>query len=126
MIIVGPDSPHYKEIMNAQRDQSDFCHILASLSHQAKRISSSASIAETLSATSGKELGELVVIGLIEVFGIGLETPLHEPASLSLLTKLQESGAWATPIHHYNDCRDLLQLVVTTGSLSTALHSVSA
>ena len=86
MEVIASDSPHYKAIVKAEESMSDFCHILASVSHKAKRISSSTSTAETLSATLGKELGQLVAIRLTEVFGVGIQTSLRTPATLSMLS----------------------------------------
>ena len=76
------------------------------------RIGASSSNAETLSATVGKELAQLVAIRLTEVFGIGIQTPLHSPAKLSTFIEIQEAGAWMVPIDHFTDCRDLFHLVV--------------
>ena len=54
----------------------------------------------------------MVAIRLTEVFGVGIQTPLRTPATLSMLIKIQEEGGWVIPIDHYTDCRDLFQLVV--------------
>ena len=91
---------------------SGFCHVLASLSHKAKRIGASSSNAETLSATVGKELAQLVAIRLTEIFGVGMQTPLKTPATYSLFIKIQEEGDWVIPIDHFTDCRDVFHLVV--------------
>ena len=74
MEVIASGSPHYKAKTKAEENMSDFCHILASVSHKAKRISSSTSTAETLNATLGKELGQMVAIRLTEVFGVGIQT----------------------------------------------------
>ena len=54
----------------------------------------------------------MVAIRLTEVLGVGIQTPLRTPATLSMLIKIQEEGGWVIPIDHYTDCRDLFQLVV--------------
>ena len=93
-------TPLYEELLKGA-SMGDWCHVLASLSHKAKRIGASSSNAETLSATVGKELAQLVAIRLTEVFGLGIQTPLKTPASLSTFIQIQETGAWVIPIDHF-------------------------
>jgi hypothetical protein len=112
MVLVKADSALYKAIANAQENMSDFCHVVASLSHKAKRISSSTSMAECLAAIIGKELGQLVCIRLTELLGHGIQVPLNSASPLTVLTKIQEVGGWVIPLDHCTDCRDLFQLVI--------------
>ena len=109
--LVTSETPLYKELKQGD-SMSGFCHVLASLSHKAKRIGASSSNAETLSATVGKELAQLVAIRLTEIFGVGMQTPLKNPATYSLFIKIQEEGDWVIPIDHFTDCRDVFHLVV--------------
>jgi hypothetical protein len=112
MVLVKADSALYKAIANASENMSDFCHVVASLSHKAKRISSSTSMAECLAAIIGKELGQLVCIRLTELLGHGIQVPLNSASPLTVLTKIQEVGGWVIPLDHCTDCRDLFQLVL--------------
>ena len=117
VVTTASDSPHYRQVLNAQQDMGGYCHVVASLSHKAKRVSSSTSTAETLSATIGKEIAQLVAMRMTEVFGTGIQTSLRGNASaglgpagvLSELISIQEVAAWAIPIDHFTDCRDLFQ-----------------
>ena len=113
VVTAASDSAHYKQVLNAQNDMGGYCHVVASLSHKAKRVSSSTSTAETLSATIGKEIAQLVAMRMTEVFGTGIQTSLRGTAGvLSEMISIQEAAAWAIPIDHFTDCRDLFQLVV--------------
>ena len=85
--------------------------ILAVVSHKAKRISSSTSTAETLSAVVGKELAQLVAVRLSELLGHGLTHPFGTCPTLSSLRAMQEDGAWIIPIDHVTDCKDVFELV---------------
>ena len=102
----------YHEMSHGEEDLSDFCHILASISHKAKRLSSNTSAGETLAAVLGKEICQLVALRLTEVLSCGIQLPLKTAATLPQLIELQESAGWCIPIDHYTDCRDLFQLMV--------------
>jgi hypothetical protein len=106
------DSPLYYEVLDPASQLAGRCHILAHISHKAKRISSSTSTAETLAATIGKELAQLVTMRLTEVFCIGRLTDPGIAPTLSQLIHMQELGAWEVPIDHYTDCRDVFLLIV--------------
>ena len=110
--MVSAGSPQYKKIMNAKEQMSDFCHIIAFISHKSKRISSSTSKAETLSAVHGKELAQLLAVRLTEILGHGTLTPWMKSTPLSTLIQIQEDALWVIPIDHCTDCNDLFQLVV--------------
>ena len=91
---------------------SDFGIVLAYVSHKAKRVSSSTSTAETLMANFGKELVQLVGLRLTEIFGHGIQTPFKVATPLHILIELQENAAFALPIDHFTDCRDVFELVI--------------
>jgi len=112
MTVVKSNSPHYMAMINGSSTLSTHCHILASVSHKAKRISSSTSHAETISANMGKELAQLIAIRLTEVFGIGIQLPLQHKPTVAQLIAIQERAEWCIPIDHYTDCRDLFELTV--------------
>jgi hypothetical protein len=109
--VVDSDSPHYKKILNSRSDMSDFGIVLAYVSHKAKRVSSSTSTAETLIANFGKELAQLVGLRLSEIFGHGTQTPFKVTTPLRVLIEIQENAAFALPIDHFTDCRDVFELV---------------
>ena len=92
MQVIKSDSPHYKMLMDGERELSGFGHILASVSHKAKRVSNSTSTSETLAAVIGKELGQLVALRLTEIVGAGVQLPLNTASPLSLLIEIQEAG----------------------------------
>jgi hypothetical protein len=110
--VVTSDSPHYKKILNSRSDMSDFGIVLAYVSHKAKRVSSSTSTAETFIANFSKELAQLVGLRLTEIFGHGIQTPFKVRVPLRILITIQEDAAFALPIDHFTDCRDVFELVV--------------
>ena len=107
--IVNSDSPQYKQILESRHSMSDFCIVLAYISHKAKRVSSSTSMAETLVANLGKELAQLVAMRLTEILGHGLQFPYKIRTPLKLLVEVQEQAAWALPIDHCTDCKDVFE-----------------
>ena len=88
MEVVSSESPHYFHVFNAESDMSDYFHVLAVISHKAKRVSSSTSTAETLAATVGKEVSQLVAIRLTEVLARGIEIPMKCVNPLSVLIRI--------------------------------------
>ena len=110
--MISSDSPHYRQVKDAENSMSGCFHILAVVCHKAKRISSSTSTAETLSAVVGKELGQLVAIRLTGIFSTGTQIPLRCKNPLQTLIQIQEKGEWCLPIDHYTDCREHFQFVV--------------
>ena len=110
--LVEMGSPLYKKLTNAKEQLSEFVHIIAFVSHKAKRIGSSTSKAETLSAIHGKELAQLTQVRLTELLGHGIVTPYGQPTPLSVIMEIQENAYWMVPIDHMTDCYDLFQLVV--------------
>ena len=90
LILLGPDkrlrieptsSIHYQQVPNSKQQLSKFVHIIASLSHKAKRVSGSTSRAETLAGVVGKELAQMIAMRLTELFAPGLQLPLKQPAN---------------------------------------------
>ena len=88
MEAISSDSPHYRQVKDAEKTMSGYFHILAGVCHTAKRISSSTSIAETLSAVVGKGLGHLVAIRLTEIFSTGVQIPLRCENPLQTLIQI--------------------------------------
>ena len=91
--VIDVGSPHYKKVVDAKEQMSGFCHVLAFISHKAKRISSSTSTAETLAGVHGKELAQLVAMRLTEVLGHGTLTPWMKQTPMSVLIDLRERDA---------------------------------
>ena len=110
MVDVG--SQQYQAAHDAENSMSCFCHVLAQVSHKAKRISGSTSHGETLAANCGQQLAQLVALRITEVFDKGIQLPLRSQSPLQDLIAIQEAGAWVIPIDHFTDCHDLFQLVV--------------
>ena len=110
--VIDSTSNLYYEVVNAKSHIGGRCHLIAHISHKAKRISSSTSTAETLAAIIGRELAQLVAMRITELFCIGIRTPLGCQPSLPQLIELQEDAAWKLPIDQYTDCRDLFMLMV--------------
>ena len=109
--IVDSDSPQYKQILESKSSMSDFCVVMAYVSHKSKRVSSSTSMAETLIANFGRELAQLVGVRMTEILGHGMQTPFKVQTPLKLLIEIQESAAWALPIDQCTDCKDVFELI---------------
>ena len=85
---VSSDSPLFKKVLNSKDQMNGFCHIIVFISHKAKRVSSSTSKAETLSAIHGKELAQLISVRLTEVLGHGILTPRGKQTPLSVVIQI--------------------------------------
>jgi hypothetical protein len=98
-------------------------HLLYSGSHRSKRVSSSTSHAESLSAVSGQDITQVMALRLTEALGRrirGGHTLFSKPTvrlSLKDLTQIQEDGLFVIPVDHESDCHDLYCLV--TGAKGT-------
>ena len=68
-------------------------------------------MAETLIANLSKELAQLVVLRLTEIFGHGIQTPFLKATPLKLLIEIQENAMWAIPVDQVTDCKDVFELV---------------
>ena len=86
-------SQQYRAVANAEDQMSCFCHVLAQVSHKAKRISGSTSHGETLAANMGQQLAQLVALRLTEVLDKGIQLPLKSQSPLDDLIAIQEAGA---------------------------------
>ena len=121
LILLGPDgrikveattSIHYQKVSNAKEQLSKFVHIIASLSHKAKRVSGSTSRAETLAGVVGKELAQMIAMRLTELFAPGISLPMKQPATMAMLIQIQDNAEFFVPIDHWTDCRDFFELSV--------------
>ena len=104
-------SPQYKAVLESRSSMSGYCTVLAYISHKAKRVSASTSMAETLAASLIKELAQLVAMRITEVIGHGIQTPFQQQAPLKLFIEIQENAAWAIPVDHCTDCKDVFEFV---------------
>ena len=112
LVFADSDSPLFKKVLRSKDSMSGFCHVIAFISHKAKRVSSSTSMAETLAAVHGKEIAQLVAVRLTEILGHGTLTPWMKPTPLTLFIEIQEQGLYVVPIDHMTDCHDLFQLAI--------------
>jgi hypothetical protein len=84
-------------------------HLLYASSTKSKRVSSSTSHAETLSAVAGQDIAQILALRLTEALG-GRE----RPTSLAQLTDAAENGKWVLPVDHCTDCFDVYDLITGT------------
>ena len=107
--VVATTSIHYQQVCDSKQQLSKFCHIIASLSHKAKRVSGSTSRAETLAGVVGKELAQMIAMRLTELFAPGIQLPLHDGTTMSQLIQIQDNAEFAIPIDHWTDSRDFFR-----------------
>ena len=111
LIMIPCSSPQYKAILESRSSMSAHCIVMAYISHKAKRVSASTSMAETLIAALSRELAQLVAMRVTEIVGHGIQTPFKQQTLLKLLIEIQEKAAWAIPVDRCTDCKDVFELV---------------
>ncbi len=85
-------------------------HVLSACSTKSKRVSTSTSHAETLSAVRGTDNAQMVAIRLTEMldFSVGM---LPKERRIQELMSRQHDGRFVVPVDHCTDCGDLFELV---------------